>query len=90
MGRSTQFTVSLGVIPDYGFSGTGLRIDGVSPKKLAEKIGLQADDVLTQLGDNKINEINSYMQALGKFKKGDKTTLRIKRGNAEKEFAVEF
>jgi hypothetical protein len=30
------------------------------------------------------------MQALGKFKKGDKTTVRILRAKEEKEFAVEF
>ncbi|MFX8597265.1 hypothetical protein ABTM29_19470, partial [Acinetobacter baumannii] len=33
MGKSTRFTVSLGVIPDYGFTGTGVRIDGVSGGK---------------------------------------------------------
>jgi aminopeptidase YwaD len=86
----TKFTVTLGVIPDYGYSGTGLRIDGVSPKKLAEKVGLQAGDVLLQLGDYKINEINSYMQALGSFKKGDTTTLKILRGTGEKSVAIEF
>lgn len=90
MGSSSQFSVSLGVIPDYAYSGSGLRIDGVSPKRLAEKIGLQAGDILMQLGDYKISEINSYMQALGKFKKGDKTVLRFKRGTSEKDATVEF
>jgi aminopeptidase YwaD len=90
MGRSTKFTVSLGVIPDYGYSGTGVRIDGVSPGKLAEKIGLQAGDILLQLGDYKFVDVMSYMQTLGKFKKGDKTTLTIKRGNEEKQFDIVF
>ena len=82
--------VSLGVIPDYGFTGKGMRIDGVSPGKLAEKIGLQAGDVLIQLGDFKFADVNSYMTALGGFKKGDKTKLTIKRGNEEKVFDIEF
>ncbi len=90
MGRSTRFTVSLGVIPDYGYSGTGVRIDGVSPGKLAEKIGLRAGDLLLQLGEYKFVDVTSYMQALSKFKKGDKTKLRIKRGAEEKEFDIEF
>jgi hypothetical protein len=90
MGRSTRFTVSLGVIPDYGYSGTGVRIDGVSPGKLAEKAGLKAGDVLLQLGEYKFVDVNSYMIALSKFKKGDKTRLRIKRGTEEKEFDIEF
>jgi membrane-associated protease RseP (regulator of RpoE activity) len=87
---ATNFSVSLGVIPDYSYSGGGLRIDGVTPQKTAEKIGLKAGDVLISLGDHKIKDMNSYMQALSKFKKGDKTTVRISRANQEKEFAVEF
>jgi aminopeptidase YwaD len=90
MGRSTRFTVSLGVIPDYGFSGTGMRIDGVSPGKVAEKIGLQAGDILLKLGDYLFVDVSAYMKALSHFKKGDKTILRIKRGDVEKEFEIEF
>lgn len=90
MGRSKRFTVSLGVIPDYGFSGTGMRIDGVSPGKLAEKKGLQAGDILLQLGEYKFVDVNSYMQSLSKFKKGDKTILIIKRGAEEKQIELEF
>ncbi len=85
-----RFNVSLGVIPDYTFSGNGLRIDGVSPKKLAEKIGLKAGDVLLQLGEHQITEINSYMMALSRFKKGDQTALKIIRGKNEKLIPVEF
>ena len=90
MGRSTKFTVSLGVIPDYGYSGTGMRIDGVSPGKLAEKLGLKAGDILLQLGDYKFVDVNSYMQTLSKFKKGDQTELRIKRGTEEINIPVTF
>ncbi len=85
-----SFSVSLGVIPDYGYSGTGMRIDGVSPGKLAEKLGLQAGDVLLQLGEFKFVDVSSYMTSLGKFNKGDKTILKIKRGTEEKTFEVQF
>jgi aminopeptidase YwaD len=90
MGRSASFTVSLGVIPDYGFTGTGVRIDGVSKGKTAEKIGLLAGDILLQLGDYKFVDVQSYMTVLGKYKKGDVTKLRILRGTTEKEFDVSF
>jgi aminopeptidase YwaD len=89
MGKAS-FSVSLGVIPDYGFSGTGVRIDGVSPGKLAERTGLQAGDILLQLGEYKFVDVMSYMTTLGKFKKGDKTKLTIKRKDEEKEFEIEF
>lgn len=88
--RSVALPVTLGVIPDYGFSGTGMRIDGVSKGKLAERLGLQAGDVLIQLGEYKFVDVMSYMSALQKFKKGDITTLIIKRGATEMTFDIPF
>lgn len=90
MGRSAVFTVSLGVIPDYAYTGTGMRIDGVSKGKIGEKLGLQAGDILLQLGDYKFVDVQTYMTALSKFKKGDTTTLRIQRGKEEKTFEISF
>lgn len=90
MGKSTKFTVSLGVMPDYAFTGTGVRIEGASQGKLGEKLGLKASDVLTQLGDYKLIDVTSYMQALSKFKKGDKTVLVIKRNGEEVKFEIQF
>ena len=88
--RNMALPVTLGVMPDYGYSGTGMRIDGISKGKLAERLGLQPGDVLLQLGDYKFVDVMTYMTALQHFKKGDKTTLRIKRGDAEKTFDVQF
>ena len=88
--RSMSLPVTLGVMPDYGYTGSGLRIDGVSKGKTAERIGLKAGDILLQLGDYKFVDIQTYMQALQHFKKGDKTTLRISRNGNEMSFDVQF
>lgn len=90
MGRSTKFTVSLGVMPDYAFTGTGVRIEGASQGKLGEKIGLKGGDVLLQVGDYKLVDVMSYMQALSKFKKGDATILVYKRGAEEIKIDIIF
>ena len=90
MGKSTKFTVSLGVMPDYAYTGTGVRIEGTSQGKLGEKLGLKPADVLLQVGDYKLIDVMSYMQALGKFKTGDKTTLVIKRGADEIKYDIQF
>ncbi len=90
MGRSTKFTVSLGVMPDYAFTGTGVRIEGTSQGKLGEKIGLKGGDVLLQVGDYKLVDVMSYMQALSKLKKGDKTVLVYKRGTEEIKIDIQF
>lgn len=88
--QMVSLPVTLGVMPDYSFTGTGMRIEAVSQGKLAEKIGLHPGDILLQLGDYKFVDVPTYMQALSKFKKGDKTQLRLKRGNTEQTFTVAF
>ncbi len=90
MGRSTKFTVSLGVMPDYAYTGTGLRIEGASAGKLGEKLGLKSGDILLQMGDFKFVDVMSYMTTLSKFKKGDKTFLIYKRGSEEIKVDIEF
>ena len=51
---SPRFTVSMGVVPDYLYSGKGMRVDGVSEGKPAQAAGLQKGDVVLQLGDSTI------------------------------------
>jgi S1-C subfamily serine protease len=87
---SARFSVSLGIMPDYTFSGAGVRADGVSDGKPAQKAGIKTGDIIIQLGDHPVSSLENYMQALGKFRKGDKTKLRFKRGNETLEAVVEF
>jgi len=85
-----RFKVGLGVIPDYLFDGKGMRIDGVSEGRPAETSGLLKGDVVIQLGDSIVTDMMSYMRALSVFDKGDKTTVRVKRGNKEVRSNIEF
>ncbi|PWT97503.1 MAG: hypothetical protein C5B52_13685 [Bacteroidetes bacterium] len=89
-GSSTRFSVTMGIMPDYTFSGTGVRVDGVSDGRPAQKAGLQTGDIVIQLGDYPVNSLENYMQALGKFKKGDSTKVKVKRGTEEKVFNITF
>lgn len=85
-----RFKVTLGVVPDYAFEGEGMRIDGVSDNKPASKAGLLKGDVVIQLGDHEVKDMTSYMKALGKFNKGEKTQVKFKRGNATMESEITF
>ncbi|HRG25380.1 MAG TPA: M28 family peptidase [Chitinophagaceae bacterium] len=87
---SARFSVSMGIMPDYTWSGNGLRSDGVSEGKPAQKAGLKAGDIILQIGDFKITSMESYMQTLGKFKKGDKAKVVYLRGKDTLETTVEF
>jgi S1-C subfamily serine protease len=83
MGTAARFSVTLGIMPDYTFGGSGVRVDAVSEARPAQKAGLLAGDVITALGNHAVNSIESYMQALSRFKKGDSTTVYFSRA-AEK------
>jgi aminopeptidase YwaD len=87
---SARFSVSMGIMPDYTYAGAGVRADGVSEGKPAQKGGLKAGDIILQIGDYNVSSLESYMQTLGKFKKGDKTKVKFKRGNEVLEAVVEF
>jgi aminopeptidase YwaD len=89
MGKSS-FKVTLGIMPDYTYSGSGVRVDGVSEGKTAQKVGIKAGDIILQLGDIKFTDVQSYMGALGKFNKGDATKVKVKRGNEELVFDIVF
>ncbi len=74
-----RFKVAMGVIPDYLFSGEGMRIDGVSEDKPAQRAGLKKGDVVVQLGDSTVVDMMSYMRALSVFETGDSTTVVVER-----------
>jgi Zn-dependent M28 family amino/carboxypeptidase len=87
---STRFSVTMGIMPDYTFSGSGVRVDGVSDNRPAKKAGIKTGDVILQLGDFSTTSMEGYMQALSKFKKGDKAKVKYKRGEETLEAEVEF
>ncbi|HOZ79965.1 MAG TPA: M28 family peptidase [Ferruginibacter sp.] len=89
-GTSTRFKVTLGIMPDYSFTGDGVRADGVSAGKIAEKAGMKAGDIIVQIGDHSFADMQGYMEALSKFKKGDAAKVKVKRGAEELIFDVVF
>ena len=87
---STRFSVSMGIMPDYSYSGTGVRVDGLSEGRPAIKAGLLAGDIVVKMGDTNIDSVEAYMKALGKFKKGDSTNFVVLRSGLEKTFNITF
>ena len=90
MGSGVRFTVSLGVMPDYTYSGSGVHIDGVIDGRIADKAGIKTGDVIVKIGDFGLTDVNEYMTALSKFKKGDSTTVKVKRGKEVLTFNIVF
>ncbi|MEP3210903.1 MAG: M28 family peptidase [Maribacter sp.] len=85
-----RFKVALGVVPDYLFDGKGMRIDGVSEDKPAQRAGLQKGDVVIQLGDSTVTDMMSYMRALSTFEEGNTTNVVVDRKGAKVSFEITF
>jgi aminopeptidase YwaD len=85
-----NFKVTLGIMPDYTYETGGVRVDGVTESRPAFKAGIKAGDIITSLGDNKINGMQTYMEALSKFVPGDKTKVTILRDGKEMTFPIEL
>nr|MDQ3016611.1 M28 family peptidase [Bacteroidota bacterium] len=82
--------VTLGVLPDYLYDGTGMRIDGVRDGKPAQVAGLTKGDIIIRLADKDIKDIYAYMEVLGTFHKGDKTNVVVLREGKEMKFDLQF
>jgi hypothetical protein len=88
-GRSS-FKVTMGIMPSYASDVEGLKVDGVSDGKPAAKAGVQTGDVVIQMGEFQIKDIQNYMDALGKFEKGQTIPIKVKRGSETVELSVTF
>lgn len=89
MGKSS-FRVTLGIMPDYTFNGIGVLVDGVSDGRPAQKAGIKPGDIVTQLGEHKFSDVQSYMNALNKFNKGESTKVKVMRDKEELIFDITF
>lgn len=90
MRSSGTFKVTLGVMPDYAYTGTGLKIDGVSEGRPSAAAGLKAGDIVLTIGHLTISNMDAYMQALQTFEKGQTVKITFKRGNKTEETNLTF
>jgi aminopeptidase YwaD len=89
MGR-VRFKVTLGIIPDYSWQGEGVRVDGVSQDKPAQKAGILVGDVIIHLGNDDVKGMQSYMDALSHQKEGAKSTVTILRDGKKQKLPIQF
>jgi hypothetical protein len=86
----SSFKVTLGVMPDYVYDGEGMRIDAVTDGRPAQKAGIEGGDVIIKIGDLEVKTIYDYMEGLSKYKKGDSTEVKVKRGKKTLKKKVTF
>ena len=85
-----SFSITLGVMPDYLYDKKGMKIDKVREGKVAFNSGFLDGDIVIKMDTIQIEDMMSYMEALGKFKKGDSIVVRVIRNNKELDLQVTF
>lgn len=90
MATRSAFKVTLGIMPSYSSSEDGLKVDGVTDGRPGQKAGIETGDIIIQMGGFKIKDIQNYMDALGKFEKGQTVPVKVKRGNEMVDLSVTF
>jgi serine protease Do len=68
----------------------GVYVQDVIAGKAAEKAGIQARDIITELGGYKIENMNDLTRALRNFEGGQTATVTVWRGGTEKILAITF
>src|SRR5436305_1525829 len=78
--------------PKRGFLGIqmepvegGIKIKVVTPRSPADKGGLKADDTILSVNGQQIADLDSMQELMSKTKPDQEVTLKIKRGDEEKE-----
>lgn len=90
MSSARSFKVTMGVMPSYTSDVPGLLVDGATEGKPAHKAGIQTGDIITKIGEFEIKDIQTYMDALGKFEKGQTVPVIVKRKGEELTLNVTF
>lgn len=71
----------LGVVSEK--SDKGAKINSIEKESAAEKAGLQKDDIITRIGDTKIEGSDDLYDAIGKYKPEEKVTITYLRNGKE-------
>jgi len=85
-----RLKVSLGIMPDYSHSGSGMKIESVIDKRPAKQSGMKDGDVILKIDDTLIDDIYKYMEILSKLEPGSTVKAVVLRGNEELTLDVQF
>jgi hypothetical protein len=71
--------VTLGMVPEFGAQVKGVRLSEVEPDGPADEIGLEAGDVVVELGGRKIEDVYDYVAVLATLKPDEPVSIVVVR-----------
>ena len=85
-----RMKVSFGVMPDYAYQGSGLKIDAVLDNRPAKNSGMKDGDVIIKIQNMIVDDIYKYMEILSKIEPRSKAQATILRNDEELKIDVQF
>ncbi len=86
--KSAERKAATGLMPDFVYSGEGVRIAGVSDDSPAAKAGLVKGDVITAFDGKQVQNLMDYSNYLKEHQAGDIVKLTIERNGEKKEVNI--
>lgn len=83
--KSGERKAATGLMPDFVYSGEGVKIAGVSDDSPADKAGLVEGDVIIAFDGNSVKNLKDYSNYLKEHQPGDTVTFTIDRNGEKKE-----
>ena len=83
-------SVTTGSMPDFSYTGSGVRIADAGKDSPAARAGLQKGDIIIQLGTAKITTLRDYANALKHYKPGDETVIKYLRDGKEQSAKIKL
>jgi hypothetical protein len=71
--------VSTGTMPDFGFSGTGVKIGAVSDDSPAANAGIQKGDIIVSFDGKPVTSLKDYSDYLKEHQPGDEVMITVER-----------
>jgi hypothetical protein len=82
--------VSTGSVPDFAYTGQGVRIADITPDSPISKAGLQKGDIIINFGESKITDLRDYSNALKNYNPGDVVDIVYQRDGKEYKNKIEL
>lgn len=86
--KSGERKAATGLMPDFVFSGEGVKIAGVSDDSPAAKAGLVNGDVITAFDGKSVKNLKDYSNYLKEHQPGDTVKFTIDRNGEKKEVSI--
>lgn len=80
--------VTFGTVPDFGFAGPGVRLEGTTPGSPAEKAGLRKGDVLVKVAGKPVESLRGFSEILRDLSPGQTVDVAYQRAGVERTASV--